>query len=142
MRGEIEKAESVEAVVDGDDHDVAAMAQAFAVVERAVDRAVVVSAAVKVDQHRALAMVAQAGREDVEMQAVFALHAGLRVRRAADPRPAAGRPRLGAASRALASPRSAVSCGARVVNASQTFTPIQGAGGSGAWKRTGAVSAP
>ena len=46
-------------------------------------------------------------------------------------------PRLGAVFG-----RNTVSCGARVVKESQDFSPVQGAGGSGAWKRTGAVSAP
>ena len=72
--GEVQEAETIEPVVHRDDHDVAAPAQAHAVVEVAVDRAVVVGAAVKVHQHRAVAVVAQPRRPDIEVQAVLALH--------------------------------------------------------------------
>jgi hypothetical protein len=72
---EVEIAEGVEAVVDGDDHDIAAMHEAGSVVEVAVDGSVVVGAAVKIDKDGALAVVAQAGGPDVEVETIFALRA-------------------------------------------------------------------
>ena len=69
---EIEIAESVEPVVHRDHHNIAAMHQPRAIVEIAVYGAVVVRAAMKVDQHGALAVVAQTGGPDIQAQAIFA----------------------------------------------------------------------
>src|SRR3990167_2757952 len=68
-------------MVDGDHHHVADAAQATAVVQRIAAAAVVETTAVDVDQDWSPPAVAQAGRGDVEEQAVFAARsivAGLR----------------------------------------------------------------
>ena len=69
---EIQVAERVEPVVDGDHDDIAAAAQVHAVVEGVRTGAVVVAAAVDVEQDGTLAAVAQGRRIDVEEQAVLA----------------------------------------------------------------------
>ena len=81
--GEIEVAERVQAMVDGDDHDVAAAAQARAVGLDLVAGAAREGAAVEPDHHRPLRVVAQPGRPDVQVEAVFADRpaAGRRLRR-------------------------------------------------------------
>ncbi|MNM77606.1 hypothetical protein D3C81_894660 [compost metagenome] len=56
--GQIQVAEQVEAMVDGDDHHVAAPAQVAAVIQRVAARAVVVGAAVDIEQDRPLGAVA------------------------------------------------------------------------------------
>ena len=72
--GKIEEAESVEAMVDCDDNDIASMAESRAVIERTVDGTTIECTAMKIDQHGPLRFCGKRKRcPDVEMEAVLAL---------------------------------------------------------------------
>jgi hypothetical protein len=68
---EIEMTEGVQSMIDGDHHDIAAMAQARAVVDRTGARSGTELAAVEVDHHGPIGSVAQAWRPYVEDEAIF-----------------------------------------------------------------------
>ena len=70
---EIEVAEEIEAVVEGDDDDVSAFGEADAIVDRTVAAAGGVGPAVDVDEDRTVFAVAEAGSPDVEVEAVLAV---------------------------------------------------------------------
>jgi len=74
---QVQVAEHIEPVVDGDHHHIATLAQRAAVVLRVAAGAVVVGATVDVEQDRPRLAVAQRRRPHVEVQAVFAAGAVL-----------------------------------------------------------------
>ncbi len=89
--GEVQKAEDVEAMVDADHDDIAAPRQVGAVGHRAVARAVGEGAAMQPDHDRPLRAVADAGRPDVQRQAILALRGSCRPGRGSCAVPAAAR---------------------------------------------------
>ena len=68
---EVQVAENIQPVVDGHHDHVAFPTQAGAIIKVFVDRAVVVGAAMKIDQHGALPPVAQGRCPDIELQAIL-----------------------------------------------------------------------
>ncbi len=70
--GQVEVAEGVETMVHGDDDDVSAPAEACAVGVDFVARAARIRSAVEPDHDRPPPAIAERGRPDVEMEAVFA----------------------------------------------------------------------
>ncbi len=75
--GEMQMTENVEAMVDGDDHDVVMGREDGPVEPRRVGRAIRDGAAMVPDHDGALAAVADATREHVERQAILALRHGI-----------------------------------------------------------------
>ena len=73
---EIGVAKHVEPMIDGHDHDVVRVRETGAVEDAAGAGAAGKSAAVQPDHHRAFASILQAGRVDVQHEAVFALLSG------------------------------------------------------------------
>ena len=73
---QMEEAQRPDAIVDGDDHAVAALGERGAIVDGRTPRAADEGAAVNPHQHRALAGI-DAGREDVELQAVLVAIGGV-----------------------------------------------------------------
>ena len=73
---QIEMAEDVQAMVDRHDHDIVALREPGAVVARRVGRAVRERAAMQPDHHRAPRVV-EAGRPDMQRQAILADRQGI-----------------------------------------------------------------
>src|SRR5687768_17124982 len=76
-------AEHIQPMIDGDHHDIAALTQTRAVIQRTRPRAAAELAAVKPNHHRSLAAVLQCRRPDVENQTILShlfARTGLRTR--------------------------------------------------------------
>ena len=111
--GEVEVSKRVQAMIDGDDDDVALAGETLAVGFDFVAGAARIGAAVEPHHDRALAVVAEARGPDIEVQAVFA------------DRPPPPRLRRNGGPNSIAS-----------------RTPVHGSGATGGRKRRRLVSAP